>query len=104
VDSLWIQTVFLTTSLFNFKRSSVQFLQLFLCVVRWRVFFCFIITKKTKRFDDLTVHSELCTVDSHNELSFSLIVFISVLFVGGFLDFGGFLDLLGAVYGGWDSY
>jgi len=31
-------------------------------------------------------------------------VFISVLFVGGFLDFGGFLDLLGAVYGGWDSY
>jgi hypothetical protein len=79
-------------------RSSVQFLQLFLCVVRWRVFFCFIITKKTKRFDDSTVHSKLCTVDSHNELSFSLILFISVLFVGGFLD------LLGAVYGGWDSY
>jgi hypothetical protein len=37
-------------------------------------------------------------VDSHNELSFSLIVFIYVLFVGGFLD------SLGAVCGGWDNY
>jgi len=54
--------------------------------------------KKTKRFDDSIVLSELCTVDSHNELSFSLIVFIYVLFVGGFLD------SLGAVCGGWDNY
>ena len=60
--------------------------------------------KKTKRFDDSIVLSELCTVDSHNELSFSLIVFIYVLFVGGFLDFGGFLDSIGAVCGGWDNY
>jgi len=62
---------------------------------------CFLLlhrNKKTKRFDDSTVHSELCIVDSHNELSFSLIVFISVLFVGDFLD------SLGAVCGGWDSY
>jgi len=97
--------VFLSASLFYFTRSFVQFLQLFLCVVRWCVFFCFIITKKkTKRFDDSIVLSELCTVDSHNELSFSLIVFISILFVGGFLDFGGFLDSIGAVCGGWDNY
>lgn len=91
--------MFLSASLFYFTRSFVQFLQLFLCVVRWCVFFCFIITKKkTKRFDDSIVLSELCTVDSHNELSFSLIVFIYVLFIGGFLD------SLGAVCGGWDNY
>lgn len=68
---------------------------------------CFLLlhhNKETKRFDDSTVYSELCIVDSHNELSFSLIVFISVLFVGGFLDFGGFLDSIGAVCGGWDNY
>ena len=44
----------------------------------------------------------ICSIS--REVLFNFFNYFCVLFAGGFLDFGGFLDSIGAVCGGWDSY